>query len=136
MIKPEVYMHIAELIATQSYCKRYQVGAIIVKDDNIIALGYNGTPKGFENNCEDHNGRTHPYVLHAESNAIAKLTKSVQSAEGATLYTVMAPCLECAKLIIQCGIQLVVYRDEYRNMDGLTLLTRANIAVAHIDEIK
>lgn len=135
MIKAASYMDIAEIIGRNSYCKRHQVGAVIVRDGNIIAFGYNGTPSGFPNQCEDEEGRTMPEVLHAESNAIAKLARSVESSEGATLYTTMAPCLECAKLIIQAGISLVVYRDEYRNTDGIGLLTFAGIQIAHITEL-
>ena len=127
------YMQMAAVWATNSYCKRRQVGALIVKDRMIISDGYNGTPSGFENICEDENGVTKPYVLHAEANAISKVAKSGNSAEGATLYVTASPCLECAKLIIQSGIQRVVYRDEYRLTDGIDLLHRAGIAVEKID---
>lgn len=123
------YMEMAHIWATNSYCKRRQVGALIVKDKMIISDGYNGTPSGFENVCEDENGVTKPYVLHAEANAITKIAKSGNSAEGATLYITASPCLECSKLIIQAGIKRVVYHDEYRLDDGVKLLTRAGIEV-------
>ena len=110
-----------------------QVGALIVKDKMIISDGYNGTPSGFENICEDENGVTKPYVLHAEANAITKVAKSGNSSEGATLYVTASPCLECSKLIIQSGIKRVVYKDEYRLTDGVDLLRRAGIEVEKID---
>ena len=127
------YMQMAAIWATNSYCKRRQVGALIVKDRMIISDGYNGTPSGFENICEDENGVTKPYVLHAEANAISKVAKSGNSAEGATLYVTASPCIECAKLIIQSGIRRVVYRDEYRLTDGIDLLRRAGVEVEKID---
>ena len=127
------YMQMASVWATNSYCKRRQVGALIVKDRMIISDGYNGTPSGFENICEDENGVTKPYVLHAEANAISKIAKSGNSALDATLYVTASPCLECAKLIIQSGIRRVVYRDEYRLTDGIDLLRRAGIEVEKID---
>ena len=123
------YMEMASVWATNSYCKRRQVGALLVKDRMIISDGYNGTPSGFENICEDENGVTKPYVLHAEANAISKIAKSGNSALDATLYVTASPCLECAKLIIQSGIRRVVYRDEYRLTDGIDLLRRAGIEV-------
>ena len=123
------YMEMAAVWATNSYCKRRQVGALLVKDRMIISDGYNGTPSGFENICEDENGVTKPYVLHAEANAISKIAKSGNSALDATLYVTASPCLECAKLIIQSGIKRVVYRDEYRLTDGIDLLRRAGIEV-------
>ena len=123
------YMEMAAVWATNSYCKRRQVGALLVKDRMIISDGYNGTPSGFENICEDENGVTKPYVLHAEANAISKVAKSGNSADGATLYVTASPCMECAKLIIQSGIRRVVYRDEYRLTDGIDLLRRAGIEV-------
>ena len=126
------YMQMAAIWATNSYCKRRQVGALIVKDRMIISDGYNGTPSGFENVCEDENGVTKPYVLHAEANAISKVAKSGNSAEGATLYVTASPCLECSKLIIQSGIKRVVYRDEYRLTDGVDLLRRAGIEIEKI----
>ena len=115
--------------AKNSYCKRRQVGALLVKDRMIISDGYNGTPSGFENICEDENGITKPYVLHAEANAITKVAKSNNSSEGATLYVTDAPCMECAKLIIQAGIRRVVYNKDYRNTEGLELLERAGIEI-------
>lgn len=117
----------ARIWAANSYCKRRQVGALLVKDRMIISDGYNGTPSGFENVCEDVNGVTLPYVLHAEANAISKVAKSGNSADGATLYVTASPCLECAKLIIQAGIRRVVYSDEYRLQDGIELLRKAGI---------
>ena len=123
------YMQMAEIWAKNSYCKRRQVGALIVKDRMIISDGYNGTPSGFENVCEDENGVTKPYVLHAEANAISKVAKSGNSSEGSTLYVTASPCIECAKLIIQAGITRVVYKDEYRLTDGVDLLKRAGIIV-------
>ena len=127
------YMSMASIWATNSYCKRRQVGALLVKDRMIISDGYNGTPSGFENVCEDENGVTKPYVLHAEANAISKIAKSGNSADGATLYVTASPCMECAKLIIQSGIRRVVYRDEYRLTDGIDLLRRAGVEVEKID---
>ena len=127
------YMEMAAVWATNSYCKRRQVGALLAKDRMIISDGYNGTPSGFENICEDENGVTKPYVLHAEANAISKIAKSGNSALDATLYVTASPCLECAKLIIQSGIRRVVYRDEYRLTDGIDLLRRAGIEVERID---
>ena len=128
------YLEMAAIWAKNSYCKRRQVGALIVKDRMIISDGYNGTPAGFENNCEDENGVTKPYVLHAEANAISKVAKSGNSSEGSTLYVTASPCLECSKLIIQAGIKRVVYRDEYRLTDGIDLLKRAGIEVEKIDQ--
>ncbi len=123
------YLQMAEVWAQNSYCKRRKVGALLVKDRTIISDGYNGTPSGFENICEDENGVTKPYVLHAEANAITKVAKSGNSSEGATLYVTASPCAECAKLIIQSGISRVVYRDAYRLTDGIDLLKRAGIKV-------
>ncbi|MBR6269742.1 MAG: dCMP deaminase family protein [Bacteroidales bacterium] len=128
------YLEMASVWAKNSYCKRRQVGAIIVKDRMIISDGYNGTPSGFENVCEDDNGVTKPYVLHAEANAITKVAKSGNSSEGATLYVTASPCMECSKLIIQAGIKRVVYRDEYRILDGVELLRRAGVEVVKYDE--
>ena len=128
------YLEMASVWARNSYCKRRQVGAIIVKDRMIISDGYNGTPAGFENVCEDDNGVTKPYVLHAEANAITKVAKSGNSSEGATLYVTASPCMECSKLIIQAGIKRVVYRDEYRILDGVELLRRAGVEVVKYDE--
>lgn len=126
------YMRMARIWATNSYCKRRQVGALIVKDKMIISDGYNGTPSGFENVCEE-NGVTKPYVLHAEANAISKVAKSGNSSEGATLYVTSSPCIECSKLIIQSGIRRVVYSDEYRLDDGIRLLRRAGIEVEKVE---
>jgi dCMP deaminase len=126
--KDIVYLKIAYDISSLSYCTRKQVGAVIVKDDNIIAIGYNGTPSGFENVCEIDN-ITKPEVLHAESNAIAKCARSVNSSEGATMYTTWSPCFACAKLIIQAGIKRVVFGEYYNKLDGLDLLAQANIDV-------
>lgn len=127
------YLEMAEVWAKNSYCKRRQVGALIVKDRMIISDGYNGTPSGFENICEDESGVTKPYVLHAEANAITKVAKSGNSSQGATLYVTASPCMECSKLIIQAGIKRVVYKDEYRLTDGVDLLRRAGIEVEKID---
>ncbi len=130
----KAYLEMAAVWARNSYCKRRQVGALIVKDRMIISDGYNGTPSGFENVCEDENGVTKPYVLHAEANAITKVAKSGNSSEGATLYVTASPCVECAKLIIQAGIRRVVYKDSYRLNDGIELLQRARIEVEQVDE--
>jgi len=127
------YIRMAFIWAENSYCKRRRVGAILVKNKMIISDGYNGTPAGFENVCEDENNITKPYVLHAEANAITKVARSNNSSEGATLYVTSAPCIECAKLIIQAGIKRVVYADSYRLSDGIDLLKRANIEVVAID---
>lgn len=120
------YLRMARIWAENSYCKRRQVGALVVKDHMIISDGYNGTPSGFENVCEENNV-SFPYVLHAEANAITKLARSNNNSDGATLYVTAAPCIECAKLIIQSGIKRVVYAETYRLDDGLKLLKRANI---------
>ena len=127
------YLEMARIWAQNSYCKRRQVGALIVKDKMIISDGYNGTPSGFENNCEDEENKTKPYVLHAEANAITKVAKSNNSSEDATLYITTSPCLECAKLIIQSGIRRVVFCDKYHKEDGLLLLQRASIEILFID---
>ena len=127
------YLEMAAVWAKNSYCTRRQVGALLVKDRMIISDGYNGTPAGFENVCEDENGVTKPYVLHAEANAITKVAKSGNSSEGATLFVTASPCAECAKLIIQSGIKRVVYRDAYRLTDGIDLLARAGIEVEQIE---
>ena len=128
------YLRMAAVWAKNSYCVRRQVGALIVKDRSIISDGYNGTPSGFENVCEDEEGCTKPYVLHAEANAITKMAKSNNSSQGATLYVTAAPCMECSKLIIQSGIRRVVYRDSYRLTDGIELLERAGILVEQISQ--
>jgi len=127
------YLEMARVWAQNSYCKRRQVGALIVKDHMIISDGYNGTPSGFENECEDENGTTKPYVLHAEANALTKVAKSNNSSIGATLYITASPCLECAKLIIQSGIKRVVYGEHYRIEDGIRLLERAGIKVEYLN---
>lgn len=129
----EKYLRMAAIWAENSYCIRRQVGALIVKDRMIISDGFNGTPSGFENVCEDESGVTKPYVLHAEANAISKVAKSGNSSEGSTLYVTASPCIECAKLIIQAGIKRVVYKDEYRLTDGIDLLKRAGIEVEKVD---
>ncbi len=123
------YLRMARIWAENSYCIRRQVGALIVKDKMIISDGYNGTPSGFENVCEDANGLTKPYVLHAEANAITKIARSGNNSDGATLYVTASPCIECAKLIIQAGIKRVVYGETYRLTDGIELLRRAGIEV-------
>lgn len=128
------YMRMARIWAENSYCKRRQVGALLVKDQMIISDGFNGTPSGFENNCEDENDMSKPYVLHAEANAITKVARSNNSSQGATLYVTASPCIECAKLIIQAGIKRVVYGENYRIMDGLNLLKRAGIDVVLVEE--
>ena len=128
----ERYMRMARIWAENSYCKRRQVGALLVKKKMIISDGYNGTPSGFENNCEDENNVSLPYVLHAEANAITKVARSNNSSDGATLYVTASPCIECAKLIIQAGIVRVVYGEEYRIRDGIELLRQAGIQVDFI----
>ena len=127
------YLEMARIWALNSYCKRRQVGALIVKEKMIISDGYNGTPSGFENVCEDENFKTKPYVLHAEANAITKVAKSNNSSDGATLYITTSPCMECSKLIIQSGIRRVVYCDSYRTQDGIELLKKAGIEIECID---
>ncbi len=128
------YLRMARIWAENSYCIRRQVGALIVKDKMIISDGYNGTPSGFENVCEDEvTGRTKPYVLHAEANAITKVAKSHNNCDGATLYITASPCMECSKLIIQAGIRRVVYFDDYHSDDGIELLKRVGIETVKID---
>ena len=127
------YLRMARIWAENSYCKRRQVGAIVVKDQRIISDGYNGTPSGFENICEDDTNTTKPYVLHAEANAITKLARSSNNSDGATLYVTASPCIECAKLIIQAGIKRVVYGEKYRLEDGINLLKRANNNVIYLN---
>ncbi|MCD8301618.1 MAG: dCMP deaminase family protein [Prevotellaceae bacterium] len=127
------YLRMASIWSENSYCVRRKVGALIVKDKMIISDGYNGTPSGFENVCEDENNVTKPYVLHAEANAITKIARSNNNSEGATLYVTDSPCTECAKLIIQAGIRRVVYAREYRLTDGVELLGRAGIEVVFIN---
>ena len=127
------YLKMATIWSLNSYCNRRKVGALLVKDKMIISDGYNGTPAGFENICEDENNKTKPYVLHAEANAITKIAKSGNSSDGATMYVTSSPCLECAKLIIQAGIKRVVFNEEYRSEDGVNLLQRAGIEVTYIE---
>lgn len=127
------YMRMAFIWAENSYCKRRKVGALLVKDKMIISDGFNGTPSGFENVCEDENDITKPYVLHAEANAITKVARSNNSSDGATLYVTSSPCIECAKLIIQAGIKRVVFAENYRLSDGIDLLKRANIGLVSLD---
>ena len=127
------YMRMARIWAENSYCKRRKVGALIVKERMIISDGYNGTPSGFENVCEDDDNATKPYVLHAEANAITKVARSSNSSQGATLNVTASPCIECAKLIIQAGIKRVVYGEQYRILDGIELLKRAGIEVEFLD---
>ncbi len=132
------YMQMAYVWSGNSYCQRRQVGALIVKDKMIISDGYNGTPTGFENVCEDETNTSKPYVLHAEANAITKIARSHNSSDGSTLYVTASPCIECAKLIIQSGIRRVVYGEQYRLTDGIDLLKRAGIQVDYLplDECK
>ena len=129
------YLEMAQIWAKNSYCKRRQVGALIVKDRMIISDGFNGTPEGFENECEDENNITKPYVLHAEANAITKVAKSGNNSKNATLYVTTSPCIECSKLIIQSGIKRVVYLNEYHKKDGLELLKRANIEIINFEKL-
>lgn len=129
----ERYLRMTAIWAENSYCERRKVGALLVKDKMIISDGYNGTPAGFENVCEDENGVTKPYVLHAEANAITKVARSNNSSEGATLYVTASPCIECAKLIIQSGIHRVVFKDLYRITSGIDLLRRAGVECEQID---
>lgn len=126
------YLRMARIWAVNSYCRRRQVGAILVKDNMIISDGYNGTPSGFENECEDENNVSKAYVLHAEANAITKVAKSSNSSDGSTLYITTSPCMECAKLIIQSGIVRVVFSEKYRITDGLDLLERVGIELDYI----
>jgi dCMP deaminase len=128
------YLRMARIWASNSYCIRRKVGALLVKDKMIISDGYNGTPSGFENECEDENDVTKSYVLHAEANAITKVAKSNNSSDGSTLYITTSPCMECSKLIIQAGITRVVYEEKYRITDGLELLERAGIELIHIPD--
>lgn len=126
------YLRMAAIWAENSYCRRRKVGAILVKNEMIISDGYNGTPKGFENNCEDSDNNTYPYVLHAEANAITKVARSNNSSDGSTLYVTASPCMECSKLIIQAGIKRVVFSELYRITDGIDLLREAGVEVKHM----
>jgi dCMP deaminase len=128
------YLRMSRIWAENSYCQRRQVGALIVKDKMIISDGYNGTPVGFENVCEDDEGHTKSYVLHAEANAITKVAQSNNSSKGATLYVTASPCIECSKLIIQAGIKRVVFGEIYRLTDGIELLKRAKIECVLLEE--
>ena len=128
------YLRMARIWAENSYCKRRQVGALVVKDKMIISDGYNGTPSGFENLCEDANNVTQPYVLHAEANAITKLARSNNNSDGSTLYVTASPCIECSKLIIQSGIKRVVYGEKYRLEDGINLMKKAGIEVIYLGD--
>jgi len=130
--RDHLYMKMARTWAENSYCVRRKVGALMVKDQMIISDGFNGTPSGFENICEDENNVSKPYVLHAEANAITKVARSNNSANGATLYVTASPCMECSKLIIQSGIKRVVYGEIYRLMDGVELLERAGIEIVYM----
>lgn len=130
------YLRMAAIWSENSYCKRRQVGALIVKDKMIISDGYNGTPSGFPNICEDETNLTLPYVLHAEANAITKIARSGNNSDGSTLYVTDSPCIECSKLIIQAGIKRVVYAHEYRLSDGVNLLRRAGIEVVFLKDIQ
>lgn len=127
------YLRMARIWAENSYCQRRKVGALVVKNKMIISDGYNGTPSGFDNVCEDSANITLPYVLHAEANAITKLARRSNNSEGATLYVTASPCIECSKLIIQAGIKRVVYGEHYRLEDGIKLLERANIEVKYLN---
>ena len=127
------YLRMAKIWAENSYCQRRKVGALVVKDKMIISDGYNGTPSGFENICEDEHEATKPYVLHAEANAITKIACSNNNSKGATMYVTASPCIECAKLIIQAGVRRVVYSEKYRLDDGIRLLERAGIDIVYID---
>lgn len=129
------YLRMARIWAENSYCQRRKVGALLVKDKMIISDGYNGTPAGFENICEDENGVTKSYVLHAEANAITKIAQSNNNSKGATLYVTTSPCIECSKLIIQAGIKRVIFQELYRIHDGIDLLKRAGIECVHIPDI-
>ena len=128
------YLAMARVWAQNSYCNRRQVGALMVKNKMIISDGYNGTPSGFENECEDADGMTKPYVLPAEANAITKVACSNNSSDGATMYITASPCIECAKLIIQAGIKRVVFSERYHKTDGVDLLKRANVEIVHIED--
>ncbi len=129
------YLKMAAEWSKLSYCKRRQVGALIVKDKTIISDGYNGTPSGFENICEDETGFTKWYVLHAEANAILKVASSTQSCRDATLYITMSPCQGCSKLIHQAGIKRLVYHEEYKDTSGIRFLQKAGVEICHIPNL-
>ena len=126
------YLRMASIWSENSYCHRRKVGALLVKDNMIISVGYNGTPSGFENKCEDEEGRTYPFVLHAEANAITKVARSGNSSDGSTLYVTSSPCMECSKLIIQAGIKRVVFSEYYRICEGIELLKKVGIETVFI----
>lgn len=132
------YLRMAAIWSENSYCRRRKVGALLVKDNMIISDGYNGTPSGFENRCEDEEGRTYPFVLHAEANAITKVARSSNSSDGSTLYVTSSPCMECSKLIIQAGIKRVVFSEYYRISEGIELLKKVGIEIVYLplEEIK
>ena len=132
----KAYLRMAKQWATLSHCERKQVGALIVKDSMIISDGYNGTPTGFDNCCEDENNKTNWYVLHAEANAIMKVAKSTNNSDGATLYITLSPCRECSKLVLQSGIKRVVYMNDYKDNSGLKFLEKAGVEVEHIPNIE
>ena len=131
----KAYLRLAESWAKLSQCNRKQVGAIIVKDEIIISDGFNGTPAGFDNCCEDENGLTHWYVLHAEANAILKVAKSTNNCKGATLYLTHSPCRDCSKLVLQSGIKRVVYKEAYKDPAGINFLRNAGLEMVHINDI-
>jgi len=130
------YLRMAKEWGKLSYCKRKQVGALIVKDKMIISDGYNGTPTGFENVCEDEEGSTKWYVLHAEANAILKVASSTQSCKGATLYITLSPCKQCSKLVHQAGIKRLVYHKEYKDSEGVKFLEKAGVSVSYIKDLE
>lgn len=136
LVTDKRYLRMARIWAENSYCRRRQVGALLVKDQMIISDGYNGTPAGFANVCEDADGSTLPYVLHAEANAITKVARSGNSSDGSTLYVTASPCMECSKLIIQAGIRRVVFNELYRLADGLDLLKNAGIECVHVPDVE
>jgi dCMP deaminase len=132
----KAYLRMAQTWSKLSHCNRKQVGAIIVKDEMIISDGYNGTPAGFDNCCEDDNGNTQWYVLHAEANAILKVAKSTNNSKGATLYLTLSPCKDCSKLVLQAGIKKVVFRDSYKDTEGIDFLKSAGVEVIQIEELE
>jgi dCMP deaminase len=129
----KAHMKAAQVYASLSSAKRLQVGAVVVKDNRIISIGYNGTPTGWDNNCEDFDGKTKPEVIHAEANAIAKLASSHESGKDATMFVTHAPCMECAKLVYNSGIRSLYYREAYRNDDGIAFLKRCNFTVKQLE---
>ncbi|MCC5923813.1 MAG: dCMP deaminase family protein [Crocinitomicaceae bacterium] len=131
----KAYLRMAKQWAKLSHCKRKQVGAIIVKDGMIISDGYNGTPTGFDNCCEDENGLTHWYVLHAEANAILKVAKSTNNARGATLYLTHSPCKDCSKLVLQAGIKRLVFEEKYKDESGLDFLREAGLEIVQLEAV-